>query len=190
MIKALVFDCFGVLATDGWTPFKVQHIAPNSDLERTIAAVGRQSDTGRLSAEETTRRMAELIGVGEEVLKAALSDKVTDGMLFEFIKTELKPKYKIGLMSNGNYDITHELFNEEQMKLFDASVLSYDTNLAKPDEAMYKLAAERLRVNLSECLFVDDKQPYVTAARAYGAPALLYTELVSFKQDLPKILQN
>lgn len=188
MIKALIFDCFGVLATDGWTPFKAKHIEPNSVLERTIAEIGRQSDTGRLSAAETTHQMAELIGVGEEVLRAALSGKVPNVVLFRYIESELKLRFKIGLMSNANYDVTKELFTAKQMELFDVVVLSYDTYLAKPDRAMYELVASKLRLQLSECLFIDDKRQYVEAAQQYGAPGLLYTSFEKFIPDLTSVL--
>ncbi len=188
MIKAIVFDCFGVLAHDGWTPLKHTHIVPNSPMEKKVAELGRKSDVGDISPSSTITKISEVMGIGEEVLQVALSGKVPNVDLFEYINQTLKLKYKIGLMSNANYDVLHELFEPEQAVIFDASVLSFDSNLAKPDRRMYELIVERLGVELKECLFVDDQERHITTAREYGASAIWYRSLDQFKAEVQKYL--
>lgn len=188
MIKAIIFDCFGVLAHDGWTPLKRTHIEPNSPMERAVAELGRQSDVGTISPANTITRISEAMGIGEEVLRSALNGKVPNIELFEYINQDLKAKYKIGLMSNANYDVLHELFTPEQAAVFDATVMSYDSNLAKPDRRMYELMVERLGVELKDCIFVDDQERHVVSARNYGSSAVWYQSLDQFKTELQKYL--
>lgn len=186
MIKAIIFDCFGVLAEDGWTPFKHRHIAYDSDMERAVADIGRQSDIGAISAAKTTLKMSQIMGVGEDTLKNALSSKVPNEELLAIIDNELKPKFKIGLMSNANYDVVGELFTPEQADLFDATVLSFDTRLAKPDKKMYEMMASRLRVQMDECLFIDDQEKYCVVAKELGMEAIWYKSIGQFKTELNK----
>jgi epoxide hydrolase-like predicted phosphatase len=58
-------------------------------------------------------------------------------------------------------------------ELFDVVVDSSAVGLRKPDAAIYLLACERLGVAPAECLFVDDLECNVAAARRLGMEALL-----------------
>jgi putative hydrolase of the HAD superfamily len=58
-------------------------------------------------------------------------------------------------------------------ELFDVVLDSSEVGLRKPDPAIYRLACERLGVPPGECLFVDDMECNVAAARGLGMEALL-----------------
>lgn len=45
---------------------------------------------------------------------------------------------------------------------------------AKPDPRVYAIAAQRVRVPVHQCLFIDDTAANVTAARGLGMPAIHY----------------
>ncbi len=184
MIKAIIFDCFGVLAEDGWLPFKRKYIGDNRELARQVADLGKQSDHGFIDYETHLEQTAELIGVSLGELSAALGRKVPNEELFELIKTELKPKYKIGLMSNANYDVVHELFTPDQAALFDEAVMSYESKLVKPDERMYHLMANKLGVEMDECLYIDDIERYCMAAEEYGMTSILYKSPAQIRKAL------
>ncbi len=85
-------------------------------------------------------------------------------------------------------DRLHTLFSPEQIAMFDDVVLSYHVGMAKPDPRVYRLAAERLGVDPSECLFVDDKEVYCAAARDVGMSAIKYRDFEHFEQDNVTIL--
>ena len=44
-------------------------------------------------------------------------------------------------------------------------------NLAKPDEAIFRLPAERIGLPVEDCFFIDDAHPNVVAAREVGMSA-------------------
>jgi HAD superfamily hydrolase (TIGR01509 family) len=190
MIKGIIFDCFGVLAEDGWTPFKRKHISHDPKLVEEVARLGALTDKGVLTYEETVETIARLLKVSPDELRLAVDRKVPNEDLFELILNELKQHYKIGLMSNANYDVINELFEMEQAALFDASVLSYETQLLKPDKKMYALMAERLGVDMGECLFVDDQEKHCKAAESYGMIALHYIDYEDFIDKLPRKLSG
>jgi len=58
--------------------------------------------------------------------------------------------------------------------LFDDVLCSADVGLAKPDGRVYELAARRLGLAQAECLFVDDLESNVEAARAAGMHAVQF----------------
>jgi len=118
MIKAIIFDCFGVLAEDGWTPFRRKHIEHDPKLIEEVARLGALTDKGVLTYEETVQAIAEMLKVDVNELRQAVDRKVPNEDLFELILNELKSTYKIGLMSNANYDVINELFEMEQAALF------------------------------------------------------------------------
>ncbi len=188
MIRAIIFDCFGVLAEDGWTPFRRKYIDHDPELLREVAALGRQADMGNQDAEQTTETIARLAGVPTEQLRHALTSRLPNEELFDYIRQDLKPKYKIGMMTNASYDVFGELFNAKHRSLFDATVLSYESGLAKPDAEMYRLIARRIGEKVENCLFIDDRDRFVIAAEQAGGQALLYVSFEQFKQDLSKYL--
>jgi putative hydrolase of the HAD superfamily len=59
-------------------------------------------------------------------------------------------------------------------ELFDVVVDSAFVGLRKPDPAIYRLTCERLAVAPEACLFVDDVEPNVAAAIAFGMAAVLF----------------
>jgi len=188
MIKAIIFDCFGVLAEDGWLPLKRKYIGNNIELAEKVAELGRQNEYGLLDNETHLLAMAQEMNIDPEELRAALGKRVPNEELFEYIKKELKPKYKIGMMSNANFNVLTDLFTPEQASVFDASVMSFESKLIKPDQRMFELVAERLNVQINECVFVDDVERYCMAAETYGARAIYYRDFSEFLLNLKNII--
>jgi putative hydrolase of the HAD superfamily len=54
------------------------------------------------------------------------------------------------------------------LSLFDDFVCSADVGMAKPDPRIFALSAQRLGLPPEECVFVDDMDRNIAAARAAG----------------------
>lgn len=184
MIKAIVFDCFGVLAEDGWSPFKRQYISHDPELVKKIAQLGKEVDEGKRSFDDMIHETAHLVGVGEAEVRAAVEHKVPNEALFAYIAETLKPSYKIGMLSNASYNVTDLLFVPEQAAVLDAVALSYEVGLVKPDKAMYEVIAQRLEVRLDEVLMVDDQIRHCEGALEAGMQAMIYHDMTQFKSEL------
>lgn len=188
MIKAIIFDCFGVLAEDGWLPFKRRYIGDNQVLAQEVADVGKQNEFGMLDNSAHYKQIAELVGVSEQVLRGAVGKQAPNEELFSYISDKLKPNYKIGLLSNANYNVVSDLFTTDQVAVFDATVLSYQTRLVKPDARMFELIANQLGVTLDECIFVDDVERYCTAAGLLGMYTIVYKSPEQCIAEIEKLL--
>lgn len=80
----------------------------------------------------------------------------------------LRPAYRTQILSNADDSLREKLRSIEVHDLFDDIVVSAEVRIAKPDPAIYRLAAERLGLEPEECVFVDDLLPNVEAARSVG----------------------
>jgi len=190
MIKAILFDCFGVLAEDGWTPFKRKYIAHDPELALEVADLGKQTDLGIIGYEQMIEQISELVQVKPDLLRGAVERKIPNQELFSFIMAELKPRYKIGLLSNANYDVLNQLFTPEQASVFDTSVISFEAQLTKPDSRMFELAASRMGVQPEECLFIDDVERYCQAAEDIGMQTIWYQSCEQIIADLQLLIHN
>ena len=175
MIHAIIFDCFGVLAEDGWLPFKRHYIGDDTALEQEIADLGKQNEHGLIDNQTHARKVSQRLGVSQETYLRAVGRQVPNQKLFSYIQKHLRPYFKIGLLSNANYDVLSDLFTAEQAALIDASALSYECRLIKPDPRMYHLIAERLGVASEACVYIDDVIRYCSAAQDVGMQTIAHT---------------
>jgi putative hydrolase of the HAD superfamily len=97
----------------------------------------------------------------------------------------LRPPFRTAVLSNADHTLLHRLQETWRIAhLFDDIVCSADVGLAKPDPKIYALAAERLGLSPDECVFVDDLERNVDAAREAGMHA------VHFRVDLGHLLEE
>lgn len=117
-----------------------------------------------------------------------LDGKNPNRPLLNYIKNELRPKYKIGILSNAAIDYAKEKFDQHDYALFDDILPSFAYGMPKPETGIYKLAAKRLDVKPGECVFIDDTSGHCQGAEAAGMKAILYKDLISFKNNLKELL--
>ena len=176
MIQAVVFDCFGVLAYDGWLAFKEKYFDSDPDkLERAIE-LNRMSDAGLLSYADFVQGIASLAQISDSVARKILEDNPPNEKLFTYIRDDLKPKYKIGMLSNASDNWLHDIFEPWQVELFDETVLSYQVGAIKPYPLMYQTIATKLGMLPDECIFVDDQQRFVDGAGEIGMQAFTFVD--------------
>ncbi len=188
MIKAIIFDCFGVLVGPSLEPFIARYLAHDPELVSEAHEINRQACIGLLSYEQQIDRFTKLAGITEAETREIMDSNPPNTPLLDYIRDELKPRYKIGFLSNASDNWMDELFTPDQRELFDEVVLSYEVKLAKPDAEIYELTAKRLGVSPNECVFVDDIESYCQGARIVGMQAIRYMDLQSLRQQLEKLL--
>jgi HAD superfamily hydrolase (TIGR01549 family) len=191
MVRAIIFDLYGVLAINGWQAFKATHFADREDVWDQIVQIGRQVDAGLSDYTELVRFTAEVSGESQETVRYQLEHTVANTELLEFIRTELEGRYKLGVLSNASDDsVIGRLFTAVQQDIFDTVTLSHHVGMTKPDVHMYEVVASRLGVEPEDCVFVDDQERHVAGARAAAMQALLYKDLIGFKRDLAVLLAD
>jgi hypothetical protein len=97
MVKAIIFDCFGVLATEAWLPFKAKYFGHDPELMERVSDISHQADKGLISREAAIQATAELAGISPAEFSRAIGRNVPDEELFAYLR-ELKPYYKLGFL--------------------------------------------------------------------------------------------
>ena len=97
----------------------------------------------------------------------------------------LRPRYKVGLLSNATKNLEEQVLNHQGiLDLFDAIVNSAHVGMAKPDVRIYHLAAERLGVAATACVFIDDLAQNVEGAQAAGMRSFRFRGIAHLESEL------
>lgn len=190
MIKAVIFDCFGVLTISTWQQLWAS--LPDVKLQETARELNRLYDRGDLTKEEFIAKLQAATGMSVSEMQSKLFSPSMDKntALFDYIKT-LKPTLKVGMLSNvATGWVREEFLSPQEQALFDDMVLSYEVRLAKPDPQIFQLACKRLGVQPHEAILVDDIERYCQAARAVGMHAIVYQNVQQTKTELQELLSQ
>lgn len=184
MVKAIVFDCFGVIMIDAITAYQEIHNAVAEEIDE----LDRQADAGFISQKEQINGYKELTGDNEAtILDYLKKEHRVNEPIVDIIKG-LKKKYKLGMLSNIGVKWYEELVPEEIRKLFDVTVLSNEVGMVKPYPEIYEYLVDKLEVEPNETIFIDDLQENCEGARAIGIQTIHYTDVQKLKKELNSLL--
>ncbi len=191
MIKAVVFDCFGVILTDALSVIVGQLEAREPDKVHDMRSIVYAANKGIIAPEDSTRQVADLLGISVDEYRRQIQEgEVRNQPLLEYIKT-LRPRHKTAMLSNiTEQGIARRFPNNELAYYFDEVIISSEIGYAKPEMEAYRITADRLGVELQECVFTDDRLDYVDAARAVGMQAFVYKDFAQFAAQLEPLLSQ
>ncbi|GLZ03843.1 hypothetical protein Acsp03_13090 [Actinomadura sp. NBRC 104412] len=129
-----------------------------AEFERLLAAELVTVDGGPVAAEGLINRMFGAFAPVEP--------------MYEALRTARAAGLRTALLSNswGN-DYPRDLFAE----LFDAVVISAEVGMRKPDERIFRHALDLVGLPAEQCVFIDDIEHNIAAARAVGMRAIHHT---------------
>lgn len=190
-IRAVIFDCFGVLYVDYSREFYEKNVKNYDELRLQLTDLNKQSDYGLISQEEWRDAVVELTKLNKDfVVERLRSLKVRNEALLEFSQS-LREEYKVGMLSNiGTGGMDRYFSAKDRAKLFDEVVLSSDVNLIKPHPEIFKLMAEKLGCTPGECVMIDDIEDNCSGADAAGMQAIHYTSNGQAISELHTLLQQ
>jgi len=191
MIRAIIFDCFGVIVDDALSAMNAELAAKDPDSVERIRALLYRANTGKIEAEESSAAIAEIFGLTYADYRKQLEKyEVKDQLLLDYI-LELRRTYKTALLSNiPNRSLLRRFTTKELDKYFETAVASGEIGYAKPEARAYEITADRLSVRLDECVFIDDREGYCEGARAVGMQSILYKGFDQFRTDLEALLEK
>jgi len=190
VIKAVIFDCFGVLTTEGFKVFCDKYFQSDPAKRAEATALMDSHTLGKIDYDTFSKELAALASVNRETIFEYLEGNKPNELLFDYIRTKLKPKYKIGFLSNTGADRIDEIFTPQQIALLDDIVQSYRLGLNKPDPKIYQVAANNLGVKPEECVMVDDSRRSYEGAQKAGMQVVFYQTFDQMKTDLEKLLAS
>ena len=183
-IRGLIFDFGGVINNMRWEVahgLEEQHGLERNTLLRTLYECDEYRDVelgrGDIEAwrEIAHGRLEEAAG---KPLPRLHEEWRTSWRLIEenvALVRALRPPYRIAVLSNADATLEERLRDGLGIHhLFDTVVCSAVVGMAKPDERVYRLTAGRLGLPVQECVFIDDAEHNVTAARELGMTAIHY----------------
>lgn len=191
MIKAIVFDCYGVIVGRG---FSYTYRLAGGDADKDadfIHDILDRASAGTLAHEAFVLAVTQKIGISEDRwLEAVRRTQTPNQDLLAYIAQELKGTYKVSILSNAGKGSLEQKIPAEQRAIFDDIVVSAEVGCIKPQREIFELAASRLGVAFNEMIFIDDYPQYVDAAQSYGISSILYTGFEDLKHALPVLLDT
>lgn len=190
MIRAIIFDCFGVLVNDALSAMvdelKVTEPEKAQQIIDTIAAANK----GIITAEVSRDMVAGIFNITtDEYISRVRSGEAKNQQLLDYIPG-LRPRYKTALLSNTSTRGIEVRFTPEELSAcFDAVVVSGVIGYAKPEAQAYEITAERLGVRLNECVMIDDREDYCAGAIGVGMQAIRYESFDQLKRELSAVLE-
>jgi putative hydrolase of the HAD superfamily len=195
-IEAIIFDIGGVIWLPPEAPLSAKWAARcGLDAEAFDNIVygsqwGEQALIGAVTREEIWANIGQSLALSGDDLQELEQDYwhgIWDTELLDYVRT-LKPKYKLGIISDAYTDarkMVREWVNEE---LFDVIVFSAEEGIHKPDPRIYQRALQRLDVAAETAVFIDDRAHNVAGAKQLGMHAFQYQGLAHLKNTLNNYL--
>ena len=198
MSRGLLVDFGGVLTTNVFESFRAfseaEGLEPNT-VKELFRSRGegldllRQLERGELTVEEFEPKFAGVLGIGdraEGMVERLFAGVGPDERMVAAVRAAKASGVPTGLISNswGRTTYDEDLIEE----LFDATVISGDVGLHKPEPEIFHMGAERLGVPPEECVFVDDLRENCEGAEAVGMTAILHRGADTTLPELERLL--
>lgn len=186
-IRAVIFDCFGVLYTGS-----LVELANRCQTESDVKAfydLTRAADHGFVARKDYIKQVTELTHLtAQEVVAVMDSAQLRSSGVFEYARELKKRGYKVAVLSNIGRDTIQKLFNDNDYELFDEIIASGDIGVTKPHLTAYDRALDRLQVLPQEAIMIDDSFANVSGAVEAGMHGVVFTSLVTMKNDVEALL--
>ena len=199
--RGLLMDWGGVMTTNLFAAFADFCTAEDLDPQAVRHAFagdlrGRELlvefECGRLEPEAFQTGLAEVLGIASDrapgLVERLFAGMVLDDEMVAAVRAFRAAGIRTGLLSNSwgptgaSYDTA--LFPE----LFDVLVISGELGVRKPDQEIYDIALERMGLEPSELVFVDDLPGNLTPARAMGIATIAHHDPATTIAELEDLL--
>lgn len=180
-IKGLLIDFGGVLTTNIWRSFDA--FCETEGLERGTVlelfrgdgealALLRGLERGAVSDQDFEHDFGELLGVEPPgLIERLFAGLEPERSMIEAVEAVRSVGFRTGLISNS---WGTGIYERAPMQIFDATVISGDVGLHKPEPEIYELGAKRLGLAPAQCVFVDDLKENIAGAEAVGMLGILH----------------
>jgi epoxide hydrolase-like predicted phosphatase len=191
MIKAIVTDCFGVLYNDILKDMLARHGISDPTILKACFAAAQASDLGNITLDEFFDKLAQLTNIPLETIRTEMSDVSHLNLGFVGILKHLKPAFKIGMITDVGADLLAPFLANQQVKdLFDDIVISSEVSVTKPQAQIFEVMVERLGVEPSEIIFIDNSEINTQSAAELGMATILYTDNETLNASLHSLVPS
>ncbi len=193
-ITAIAFDLGNVLVkVDHWRCCRelgrLAKISPEAVFQAVFeTSLEPRLDTGQLSPEDFYQGTKEHLLLDLSYPRFVdLWNEIFDPMEgIEEVLKRLHSRYPLFLLSNTNdphFQYIAARFGH-LLRYFQSFILSYLVGSRKPEPGIYQALIKATGRPAHEILFIDDKLPFVEAARGHGLNAWQFTDLEDLRRKL------
>jgi epoxide hydrolase-like predicted phosphatase len=146
-------------------------------------------ETGTLAEAEFEPRFASILGVeAKGLIDRLFAASRPDEPMRRAVRTARDAGIRTGLISNswGTRRYDRPLLDE----LFDGVVISGDVGIRKPAPEIYVLGAERIGIEPTRCVFVDDLPFNLDPASELGMATILHRDARQTIGELERVLET
>ena len=199
-IKAVFFDNGGVITR---TEYQVprQHLAESfgmdyDEIDKIVFGGGPNGSAAKASVGEITeeehwlnvmKMLKQPAGEYERIRDEFFGGDLIDREILDFLRS-IKPKYKVGLISNAWSGLRDYIAQEKFDDVFDHMIISAEVGVAKPEAKIYHIALEQFQVRADEAVFVDDFIENIEACEKLGMQGIHFKDPQTAMQQLKSLL--
>lgn len=184
MIKAVIFDFFGVICSDEYWRF----VAVDKELRGSFHVLADEVSLGTLSWNDFMAEVAKATGRSIEEVSVMYESEHLDPRMLHLV-AKLHKKYKTALLTNAHHEFIDPILERTNAKeYFDAVVVSSRAGAIKPDKKIFDAVLQELGLSASECIFIDDVERYTVAASELGFRAVHFTDYENLIERLDALL--
>lgn len=184
MIKALIFDFYGVIRSDEYHGWLSRHSLESKGFKEIIGDL----DKGLSTLDQFFNSLSKLSNMPPQKIR---EEFITEGSLNEQLLAlilKLKKKYKIALLSNASSPHLRSVISTAGIsKLFDEIVISSEIGHIKPSKEIFNYALDKIGIKPDEAVFIDDNINFVKQARKLGIKSINFTGVDSLISNLKEI---
>lgn len=186
MIKAVIFDFFGVICSDQYW----RYVKADSQSAGTFRDYAEEVNLGEISWSDFVEKIAEATHTSVEEVKDLYKSERIDPRVVNWI-ADLHKTYKTGLITNAHHEFIDPLFEKSHLvKHLDSVIVSSRIGVIKPDPEIFKTCLGELGCEPGEAVFIDDLDRHVVAAQAVGMQAFRFDSYDQAKADLDALLNQ
>ena len=196
-IRAVLFDLGGVIVRTEYQAPR-QRLAEEfgmdyEDIDKLVFATpsAARASIGEITEEEHWRNVMKVLkqpaAEYERIRADFFAGDVIDHTILNFLRS-IKPKYKIGLISNAWSGLRSYVEREKFDDVFLHMTISAEVGAMKPSAKIYEFALEQLQVKAKEAVFVDDVLENIEACEKLGMKGIQFTDPESTLKRLKALL--
>lgn len=197
MIRNIIFDVGNVLVEYSWQKmFQKLHIteeAYHAVAEATVlSSMWNELDRSKLTDEEILQGFIQNAPEYEREIRLVWDNFPESISCYPYsvswVREFKKKGYKTYILSNyakRGFEMTKEKlpFVEDM----DGVLFSYQVKLVKPEPEIYQALFDKFQLKPEECVFMDDNENNVIAARKAGMQAICFRDKEQAEQELEKL---
>jgi HAD superfamily hydrolase (TIGR01509 family) len=184
MVKAIIFDFYGVIRSDEYHDWLKKHGFESSMARKKAIDMNK----GLMTIDDFFQYLSKISGIPAPDIQNEFQSKASLNAQLLTLIIKLRSSYKIAILSNASSSYLYDVLKKTAIDiLFDEVIVSSEVGYIKPSEQIFNYALEKLSIKADEAVFIDDNQKFVEAAKDLGLKGIHYKNINSLMKSLEAI---